>query len=510
MSEMPAARAKVMQEMLNKVIRPKPPLAVDGIVGPLTRDAIKLLQKRANLRATGDIDGDTAIVIVRAIKTGKVEKDLPTKFIRINGKYVGFTDKEYDRQMKAFIRDLKRGPLLEMKLAVAAAETEWQHFDELNRDQWFVSFCVETSRGSRLPKKGVIDKARAVCNQMEALADAGKLDKFAQEAPKAARIVNDALDQMRTYREEMVDGGGNWVTGLEVTKWTSFTILSVYAAPMAGAALGATALETAVVGGTALAMTESAAGEIGNWSADNRKWKEGGALKRVLVDGAIGAILGYISKGASGGKHVVEAASEALVKRLARTAGFKALADRTLSKIAMYLLTEGAKGALETAVKDAAKRAKDSKSITLETFIENVISGFVKSLALAPIGKIIEKWSDSRKFDLHPKDRKIIEEDVIRKLRKELDGKTMFVDTYFKEIETRIDKIASGMVAKHVGKVVDKAIDEIFAGWKGPMSPDALDKAFRDWFMNPSAVNAYSTEIAADVAREMKKKHKEK
>lgn len=510
MPEMPAARAKVMQEMLNQVIKPKPPLEVDGILGPLTRDAIKLLQKRANLRATGDIDGETAIVIVRAIKTGRIDKDPPTRFIRIDGKYVGLTDKEYDRQLKVLIRDLRRGPLLEMKLAVAAAEAEWQHFDELNRDQWFVSFCVETTSGSRLPNKGVIDKARNAHSQMEKLAEAGKLDKFAQEAPKAARIVNDALDQMRAYREEMVEGGGNWVTGLEITKWTSFTILSVYAAPVAGAALGATALETAVVGGAALAMTESAAGEIGNWSADNRKWKEGGALSRVLIDGAVGAIMGYIAKGASGGKHLVEAASAALVKRLAKTAGLKALSEKTLSKIAVYLLTEGAKGALETAVKDAAKGAKDSKSMTLETFIEDVIASFAKSLALAPIGKVIEKWTEGRKFELDPKDRKTIEDDVIRKLHKELDGKTMFVDTYFKEIQTRIDKVASDMVAKHVGKVADKAIDEIFAGWKGPMSPDALDKAFRDWFMKPADVGVYATDIAADVAKAMKKKHKDK
>jgi len=506
MPTMPPDKAKKMQAMLNKVIKPKPPLSVDGIVGPKTKEAIKSLQKKANLRATGEIDGETAIVVVRAMKTGKLEKEAPTKFIHLGGgKYAGFTDKEYDKQLKKFIRQLKRGPLREMKIKVAMAETEWEHFSKLNKDQWFVSFCVEVTRSTMLPKKTVITKARTAHDELDSLADAGEFHKFSRKAPKAARTVNFALEQMRNYREEMIDGGGNWVTGLETTKWASFTILSVYGAPAAGAALGASALTTAVVGGAALKATESAAGEIGNWTADNKKWKEGGAVSRVLTDAAVGAILGYLAKGASGGKHIVESATKGIVSRLAKLAGFKALSEKTLSKIAIHLLTEGAKGTLEGAVQDAGKFAQQSKKITLEKFLENLVTNFMKGLALGPIGAIVDKYTKGNKIPISDKDRKKISDGVMKQVAKNLKGATHIKEVE-KQVKATVDEMLEKVVANTTTKSIEKIIEGIFSDAKGPMSPKALDKAIRDEIMLPKFLEKYTSELTKEVNKKIKKK----
>ena len=52
-SKIPAAKAKKLQEMLNKLVKPSPPLEVDGLIGPKTKEAIKLMQAKAGLKKTG-------------------------------------------------------------------------------------------------------------------------------------------------------------------------------------------------------------------------------------------------------------------------------------------------------------------------------------------------------------------------------------------------------------------------------------------------------------------------
>ncbi|MFQ5622258.1 MAG: peptidoglycan-binding domain-containing protein [Paracoccaceae bacterium] len=83
MATMAPAKAEKLQDMLNKVVKPKPPLNVDGIIGKKTKAAIKLLQSKAKLKQSGEIDSETAIVIARVIKTGKIEKEQPKHFVKI-------------------------------------------------------------------------------------------------------------------------------------------------------------------------------------------------------------------------------------------------------------------------------------------------------------------------------------------------------------------------------------------------------------------------------------------
>jgi len=48
-----------VQQRLNKVLNPRPELAVDGEFGPMTRAAVERFQKQAGLPATGAVDGPT-------------------------------------------------------------------------------------------------------------------------------------------------------------------------------------------------------------------------------------------------------------------------------------------------------------------------------------------------------------------------------------------------------------------------------------------------------------------
>ena len=502
MTKMPKDKASKMQAMLNKVIKPKPPLAVDGIVGPLTEAAIKTLQKRSKLPATGKIDGETAIVIVRGIKTGKLEKEVPTKYLRLpNGTYAGFTDKEYERMRKKLIKDLKKGPVLEMKQAIEAARAEWDYFDKLNKDQWFVSFCVETTRGASLPKASVITKAEKLFNKIESLAIAGDFEGFARHAPQAAREVNNALDAIRTYRSNMIEGGENWVTGLEATKWTSFTALSIMM-PAAGTTLGASALSTAVVGGAALKATETAAGEIGNWGAGTPNTTVGGSISKVLIDGGIGAITGYLTKGA-GGKHFLDASSGYLAKQLiAKVPAFKALSEKAVLSFAAYLIREGGKSSVKGIISDIGKLAKDDKNMTMDKFAENFAKNFAKGFALGPVSKIVEKYSLGKNLKLDKKDVTAIQKNALSKLMKDLDGKTVFIDKVKDEVAKSVLKELNGLVTRTIKAGGSKSLDKVFESLSGSFSPAEIDKKLKAELITETL----KEELAKQIADKTKKK----
>lgn len=494
--------------MLNKIIGPKPPLDVDGVFGEKTIAALKEFQKKAGLKQTGEVDAATAPVIARAMKTGKIEKDQPEVFVDIGGgKYAGFTQKEWKSEQKKMADKLLAGPVREAKMKVAEAKATWEHFNELNSDQYIVSFFIETTRGAKLPSKSLIDKAEKAASDLESLAKAQDFAGFMRRARTGSGEINAALDEMRKYRSEMIDGAGNWITGLEGTKWASFTILSIYAAPVAAASLGTGVVASAVVGGAAVKGLESAAGEIGNLSAGNAKGQDpGGMVSRVIIDTATGAITGWLSKGGgAGGKSVVEAITRGITENIGKKLVAKGVSEKAVEYVVKYVMSEGGKKALEGAVSDAAKALKGDPKMTVEQFVANVVKNFGTGVALGPLNKWIDEKSSLKDITFDGETKKKVQAAVEKELLK--DG-TMFVDAFRKDSDKLVAKYAADVIKKTVGKSVGEAIRLAIEKVVNVEDIRALEKAFMERFMTPQAANQCAAPLADEIRKDLKKKLK--
>ncbi len=511
MAEMPPGKVKPIQEMLNKLIKPKPELKVDGILGKNTAAALKEFQKRAGVKETGEVDAETAPAVARAIKTGKIEKDQPTVYVDIGGgKMAGFTDREWKSEQKKMTDKLLSGPVREAKMKAVEAKTAWEHFNDLNNDQYIVSFFVQATRGAKLPAKGLIDKAEKAAWDLETLAKAQDFGGFMKRARTAPGEINAALDEMRKYREEMIDGAGNWVTGLEVTKWTSFTVLSIYAAPVAAASLGTGVLASAVIGGAAVKGLESAAGEVGNWSAGNAKGQDpGGMVSRVLLDSLVGAVTGWLSKGGGGGKSVAEFISRGITDSIGKKLIAQGVSKEAIEYIVKYVMTEGGKKVLEGAVADAAKALKGDPKMTLEEFGNNVVKNFGTGVALGPLNKWIDEKQGMRYFTFDGDARTKLRRSVEKEILKKADGE-IHIETFYKEADKLIDKYAADVAKKALSKFIGPAIGEAIMKTLNVLDIKALERTFRLILLDASAISECSNLMTEKIVEELKKKKKKK
>ncbi len=491
-------KLKKIQLMLNKIVKPRPPLEVDGLWGSNTSNALKLLQSMAKIRTSGELDAETAVVVARAIKTGKVEKEQPQVFLKIDGKLVGFTPKEYERMKKEIIRKLRFGPLAEMRNAAHSAESLWNHFHKQNSDQWFVAFCIETTRGTDLPPKSLITNALTAYKKMEGYVNSGNLAKFHAEHPKAEKICNEAIGQMDAYRKDMIDGGGNWVTGLKFTKAASFTFVGIFAAPVAASTLGTGALASAVVGNAAVAVTESAAGELGNWSAGTANWTLKGAVANVVIDGGVGALLGVFAKGGTGGKHIFDAAVKKVGAKLAAKEGFKTLSGSTLAKLTSYLLTEGAKSTTTGAIKDAAKAAKSDPKMNGDKFIDNLSTNFLKGAVLGPLGKVISEYGAGK---IPQKTQHQIWMLALKEVAKKSPKGTLDLS----KVDTKTRTMVENLIAAYAKKGLDLAMMEVLKKSKGPLDAKTLDKKLEAQLFSPKEQKIMAAMIAKQAGKQILK-----
>lgn len=509
MPAMPPAKAKPLQEMLNKIIGPKPPLKVDGVFGEQTISALKEFQKKAGVKPTGEVDADTAPVVARAIKTGKIEKDQPTKYVEIGGgKYAGFTDKEWKSEEKKMADKLLAGPVREAKIKAAEAKNAWEHFNELNNDQYIVSFIVETSLRTKLPPKSLIDKAEKAAWDLETLAKAQDFGGFLKRARTAPGEINAALDAMRTYREKIIDRSGTWVTGLEWTKNGSFFVLSLYAAPMAAASLGTGVLASAVIGGAAVKGLESASGEIGNWSAGNAQGQDpGGMVSRVVIDTLVGAVTGWLSKGGGGGKSVAEVISRGIAENIGKKLVAQGISKEAIEYIVKYVMSEGGKKVLEGAVADAAKALKGDPKMSWETFGDNVVKNFGTGVALGPLTKWIDEKQGMRYFTFDGDARKKLRSSVEKEILKKANGE-IHIEAFYKEADKMIDKYAAEVAKKALGKSIGPTIGEAILKTVKVLDIKALERTFRVLLLDAGAINECSMLMGEKIYDELKKKKK--
>lgn len=498
MAKPSGAKLEKIQKMLNEMVKPRPPLEVDGKWGDLTSKAIKLLQAKAKIKQTGEIDAETAVVLARIFKTGKIEKEQPVLYITLNGKSIGYTQKQYDKLKKKIIGELRNGPLLSMRQAANAAESLWKHFDKLNKDQWLVSWCIEATRGADLPPESVIKKALAVVKKMEGYLNSGNIAKFHAEQKSAEKITNTTIAKMDAYRLNMIEGGGNWVTTLQWTKTGSFVFLGVFAAPVAASTLGTGALASAVIGGAAVSVTESAATEIGKGSAGEANWTVSGAVATIVIDGGVGALIGVFSKGGKGGTHIFEAAVLKVAPKLVAKEGFKSLSSETVKQFATYLLTEGAKNTLSGALKDAAKALKGDSKMTMSKFIDNLALNFVKGLTLGPMSKVLGNYVSGK---LPPKAGGAIWDQAAKQLTKT--SKTTFtVDM----IDDKAKDNASKLIGAMLEKSLDMAVTEALKTSKGPLNAKKMEQKIETQLFSPKMMKIYTAIVVKEAQKSLKKK----
>jgi len=193
-----------------------------------------------------------------------------------------------DAEDKKRRAEIKKQLLAIARRLVMFAETAlegWQAFNDLNNDQWFVSFFMPD-----LPDKPdtVVAYAKSLYNRINS-------DNYKNLEPimkSVEKRVTEALQSISNYRASIEDRSAKIITGLELTRDISFTIVETYLT--AGTGTGAT-----IAIGAAAAALKKGAEEAGKGIAGT----SGGAVDALLNVGkeaAIASVLGYVFR--DGGK----------------------------------------------------------------------------------------------------------------------------------------------------------------------------------------------------------------
>jgi len=423
----------------------------------------------------------------------------PTHSVTLeDGTTLMFTKAEYEARVAALCKELKRGPLQRMKSAVEILADQWQHFYDMSDDQYVVAFFVETFAGTDLPNKSIVTKAQDAFNKCEGALSASDLDGFNKGCAGAEKAITDGMKKMKQYQEDIESAGETTIIVLEFTATASFTFCSVFAAPVVATVAGTGVIASAVIGGAAVAATHSSATEIGNWGAGGFDASWDGvkdSATNVLIDTGVGAVTGLISKGGSGGTHVVESIAAKIAPKVATETGFKLLSTAAVKKVTVVLVTEGCKQATDDAIKNVGALIKGDPKMTKEKFFDDLAVSWVKGAALAPLGHVIDKFAGKAYENLDPKDRAKIEDLVGKEVSSRLKD-DIHIDTFNNLVKDRTDelvkKYVGDMIKKNSEKVIEKTVGEI----KGQYSPTAIEKSIREsLFESPEYNEAIETTV---------------
>ncbi len=429
--------------------------------------------------------------------------DMPTKKVTMpDGKVLAFTDKEFEERKAEICKQLKNGPVRALNLAAEILNDCWNHYKELNDDQWFVSGVVEAISFADMPKRTTIDNALKAAKQVESAVNASDIDTFLKICPGAENQVNDASAKMQEYQARVELGGTIAITTLEFTKTASFVFVGVFAGPAVGAVAGTGVVASAVIGGAAVAATQSSATEVGHYIAGTPGWTPGQAVSNVLIDTSVGAITGLIAKG--GSSDVAKAVTAKVAAKLAAQKGFERLSKNAIAKVAAFLLKEGAKQALEDAVKDVGAMLKGDPKMTMEVFVENIATNFLKGMALGSVGKVVDKFAEGAIEKLAASDMAKIEEVALKETLNQLDPEVK--KEFYDQVQERTKELAEKYVGDMIKKNGELFVEKVLPDYSGPFDPKAIDKAIRDYmFSSPEMKEAFN-KTAAQVVKEFNEK----
>lgn len=325
-------------------------------------------------------DGAQSIEIRLAKETHKfssqkeLDKFLDTVvIINVKGNRHVFIGKEWDAFHAEMIRMIKRTYLAAARQRSEMAMGVWEHFYELNNDQYVVSWFVSLA-GPDLPAQKLVLDARSAYRKLESAVSSGNFKKIEQAIEAAEKPINKAYDAMWDYQKSVIGRAEGWVTGLEIVKTTSFIIVGAIAAPLIAPTVGVAGAGALASGGTALVSTS--AGELGKYAAGTSDGLKA-ALKNISINTIVDATVGLVLKGGKG-KQLLERLG---VKVAAESTSKWASKSATQKYVTTYLKNAG-ESAVEESIKQAGSMIK-GKTKTDE-FLGNVakasaLGGFMKS-----------------------------------------------------------------------------------------------------------------------------------
>jgi Putative peptidoglycan binding domain len=464
------------QKLLNKASK-QSRAPEDGAFDKNTVEAIKAFQIESGLKPTGVLD-DAVMKILKDV----ANEERPKWQVTVNGKIYLLTDADH----KALMNRLKeefRPAITALRDAMIEARTLYDHMKELNKDQYIVAWCIEAVKGANLPSESLIKAAEKGVEEAEKALSGGNLRAFSVIFPKAQEQANKARTEMKTYVEDMIKGGGNIVTGLEIVKGTSFVVVGIIAAPVA-ASYGLGAVAAGVVAGAGTAAVETLAEEAGKGIAGESKGV-GDAAMNVLLDAFIGGSIGALISG-KGAEKILEKLGPKVAKLLGGKLFEKASEKAVTAWVIAYFKKNGA-NILEGVMKETMKTFRaNAESLTVEKFIGIVAKEVATAGIFAKFGEAGNLTASSVLKQVGSKQR----------------------DAWLKELGA---KASAGDVDKLFGKVFDetykewggKVYDGVLGALTGAEEPAAVEKKIID----EAATNRM---LIAAVTKEMEKQGKKK
>ena len=174
---------------------------------------------------------------------------------------------------------------------------------------------------------------------------------------------------MRHYRDSMIDGASNWVTGLQITSTACFAILAVaggavLAAPAAAGGAGLSALSANVIMGGSTALLSSVSNEVGEGLAGTQDENWG---RDIFVNTVIGAAAGGI--GGEIASRIAGRAAPALVLRVTGST------DQALITAVKNIMEGSLSSAFGGAITDTINMITGNQ--TWDGFIQNLITNLI-------------------------------------------------------------------------------------------------------------------------------------
>jgi hypothetical protein len=136
------------------------------------------------------------------------------------------------------LAELKRTAVLAAYQRVNSARILWDHYNDLNKDQYIVSWFVSLV-GPKLPDEGKVKAAEQAYQRLKAAVDSGDCRAVVQVFGGAADPINTAYKTMMSYKKAVTRRSETWLEALEFTRDKSFKLVSLIAtAELGGAARG--------------------------------------------------------------------------------------------------------------------------------------------------------------------------------------------------------------------------------------------------------------------------------
>lgn len=493
-------KLKKIQIMLNKISLPKPFLEENGQWSDDVSNALYNFQIQAKLKATGMVDTETAVVILRYMKTGEIEKEQPIHFLKVSGTIYGFTQKDYDRAKKKIIDNLlkPKGTIAQLTSKARQMEGIWTVYDELTDEAKFVNFVLELVHTPKIPDQGIIKKAIMESERMRSLVVSGNLGKFYADMPKAEIAVNTAVVLMLRHQLFSRVMAGASLTTLKIVKTSAFIFVGVFAAPVAATTFGTGALASAVIGNAAVAFVETSSTELGKGLADEKGFSLKGAVTNVAVDTGVGAVTGVFNKGGKGGKHFYDAAITRVFKDVVKKEGIKLLSKQTAKKLTIYMMTEGAKGATEGAIKDVAKMLKGDPNMSWAKAADNIGANFAKGSVFGPISGVLSKYGEGKIPDKYKDKIWMLALKVVAKSSKK--GELNMAD-----VTKKTQDLGAKLLGDAITKGLDSATKNVVGKLSGELSAAQFAKKLEEQLFSSSQVKIYAAIIAKNLGKEILK-----